>query len=595
MGECRSRDAWRAVQASLSTPVRGVSRHRSLRFETLEDRHLLATITVTSLDDNLTVNGQVTLREAIRAAELDISVDGSQAGAGADVIEFHTSLEGVIHLSSIGSSLGGASALSVSTPIAIRGNANGITIARSIVAPEMRLFHVTATGNLTIESLMLAAGVARGADGDSSDSNGKDGRGGAILNDGALLVVGSTLYGNASYGGAPSIGGIAGAGRGGAIFNANSAEIHNSTISGNASRNSDGTQANQAFGGGVFSNNGFLEIDFCTIVDNNATAGRGVYVLAAGEGKTSILELDHSIVGNNGPMEEATDLVVTYDLGGISSSSGSHNLVRREVGFDGLVVSSAAPQLGLLGDNGGPTWTHAILPGSPAIDAGSDAVVPGQGGVPAFDQRGTGFARSEDGDGHLGTRVDIGAFELPSESSSVALPGDYSLNGIVDAADYTIWRSQLNHSVAAFTGADGDGNGLVNMDDYQIWRSNFGASSTALVAVASRDVAVSSSLVETRREGAVRDATFAGWQHTLARSRTVSASNVGSFVDNPIALSPDNADSSELLNLLARAMLHSDEQPSFPSGSAEVCLPPMELSLTMQLIDSSELWDPTVD
>ena len=54
------------------------------------------------------------------------------------------------------------------------------------------------------------------------------------------------------------------------------------------------------------------------------------------------------------------------------------------------------------------------------------------------------------------------------------LPGDYNGNGIVDAADYVIWRDTLNQSVANGTGADGDGNGLIQQADYAVWRANFG-------------------------------------------------------------------------------------------------------------------------
>ena len=52
--------------------------------------------------------------------------------------------------------------------------------------------------------------------------------------------------------------------------------------------------------------------------------------------------------------------------------------------------------------------------------------------------------------------------------------GDYNGNGVVDAADYVVWRKKLGVGVAAFSGADGSGNGFVDQADYDIWRSRFG-------------------------------------------------------------------------------------------------------------------------
>lgn len=68
------------------------------------------------------------------------------------------------------------------------------------------------------------------------------------------------------------------------------------------------------------------------------------------------------------------------------------------------------PLLDTLANNGGPTRTHALLPGSPAIDAGANP----QGLT--FDQRGPGFPRT------LGTNPDIGAFEVRPGSNSHAQP-----------------------------------------------------------------------------------------------------------------------------------------------------------------------------
>jgi CSLREA domain-containing protein len=64
-------------------------------------------------------------------------------------------------------------------------------------------------------------------------------------------------------------------------------------------------------------------------------------------------------------------------------------------------ITGQAPRLGPLQDNGGASWTHALLPGSPALDAGDPAVTL----LTGYDQRGPGYARLVNG------RVDIGAYE----------------------------------------------------------------------------------------------------------------------------------------------------------------------------------------
>jgi len=65
-------------------------------------------------------------------------------------------------------------------------------------------------------------------------------------------------------------------------------------------------------------------------------------------------------------------------------------------------IRNTDPQLGPLQGNGGPTFTHALLTGSPAIDAGDPNFTP----PPFYDQRGTPFVRVANG------RIDIGSFEV---------------------------------------------------------------------------------------------------------------------------------------------------------------------------------------
>ena len=73
----------------------------------------------------------------------------------------------------------------------------------------------------------------------------------------------------------------------------------------------------------------------------------------------------------------------------------------------------------------------------------------------------------------------------PRRVLSVSLAGDYNLNGAVDAADYAVWRDQVGDTVAAFSGADGDGSGEVNQLDLDLWRANYGATSAAVERPAS--------------------------------------------------------------------------------------------------------------
>lgn len=70
--------------------------------------------------------------------------------------------------------------------------------------------------------------------------------------------------------------------------------------------------------------------------------------------------------------------------------------------------------------------------------------------------------------------------QLILELRDVGLPGDYNLDGFVDAADYTIWRDNLGLSDAALNGnGTGDGSGLVVAGDYGLWVSSYGNTSSS--------------------------------------------------------------------------------------------------------------------
>lgn len=55
----------------------------------------------------------------------------------------------------------------------------------------------------------------------------------------------------------------------------------------------------------------------------------------------------------------------------------------------------------------------------------------------------------------------------------IALPGDYNQDGMVTAADYTVWRDTLGETVVAGSHADGNGDGTINPADYEVWKTNY--------------------------------------------------------------------------------------------------------------------------
>jgi hypothetical protein len=68
-----------------------------------------------------------------------------------------------------------------------------------------------------------------------------------------------------------------------------------------------------------------------------------------------------------------------------------------------------------------------------------------------------------------------GANRLPCLcQASVIDPGDFNDDGVVDAADYTIWRNTLGDTVDRGYFADGDGDGTITEGDYAVWRTNYG-------------------------------------------------------------------------------------------------------------------------
>ena len=225
--------------------------------------------------------------------------------------------------------------------------------------------------------------------------------GGGIANvDGTITVAGSTFKNNtatnAPYGG-----------DGGGIYNSSNesntegiAIVTGSTFTGNAAVNG-GSIYSAPDNGAVYSSNTLVVIG-STFTQNIATDGGGIY------NNAGTLKLNNTIVATN----------TGGDISGQIDPSSSNNLIGDGTGITTLsslntsnLIGTTAhpinPMLGPLDYYGGPNQTMALLPGSPAIDAGSNtlAVDPATGQPLAYDQRGVGFPRIVNG------TVDIGAFE----------------------------------------------------------------------------------------------------------------------------------------------------------------------------------------
>ena len=378
-----------------------------------------ATLTVTNTNDS----GAGSLRQAIIAA--------NASGGVADTIGFAPSLSGqTISLDSQLPNITGAA-------LTIDGGSAGITVANA--RGDDRVFMVGSDpnafprheGKLTLSNLTITNGFAvDGAGGGVSNGEGStlvvtnstisnnvaNRGGGGIFNEGTLVVLSSTISNNDNsvnsdipYGG----GGISSGGSGSSLTVSNSTIFDNTT---------------DTYGGGISSETANARVWNTTITGNTSvTGGAGIF---AGEFASSHVTLWNTILAFN--INENS--VKTAEINCMPKQAvinGGNNLDASATcgfGTTNNSLSNTDPLLGGFDDNGGPTETISLMPGSPAINHGNNAfaVDPlgavGPGGDPLqFDQRGEGFARI------VGGRVDIGAFEvqgLGSEPPPAEVPED---------------------------------------------------------------------------------------------------------------------------------------------------------------------------
>ena len=287
---------------------------------------------------------------------------------------------------------------------------------------------------------------------DTVGFSGGNGYGGgfAAIEGGSLQLTGSSITGNSVAGGQGGIGGAAstsgipgatggqgGTARGGAIFGNVNVSVSNSTISANGATGGqggaggagdttgDGGSGGAASGGGIYGGS-FYQTNFnhATITNNNSAGGIG------GAGGSAGANGSTGTAGFVGRASAGTQITLNHtliaqnqgdrDVGGHFNAAGAANLIGNgdgaatlpsggtlnQIGTAAAVIDA---KLGILDNYGGPTSTHSLLDGSPALNVGDPAALPGHNGTPSFDQRGTGFDRIDAG------RIDIGAFERKAE------------------------------------------------------------------------------------------------------------------------------------------------------------------------------------
>ncbi|MDQ1354755.1 MAG: fibronectin-binding autotransporter adhesin [Acidobacteriota bacterium] len=195
--------------------------------------------------------------------------------------------------------------------------------------------------------------------------DGIGGEGGGVCNRGTSIISGCTVSGNESGSGDYY------AGRGGGIFNGTDAylSLANCTVSGNHT----GERDYSASGGGLY-NAGDSRLTGVTIVNNTAGTNSNTYEgYGGGIYNGGNIILINAIIAYNGVpnIGYGADCYGTFDWVCYSVIADTRDCALS--GYQKANILGQDPLLGPLADNGGPTKTHALLPGSPAIDAGNSS------------------------------------------------------------------------------------------------------------------------------------------------------------------------------------------------------------------------------
>jgi len=433
--------------------------------ESLETRSLLPLFVVNTLTDSLNdslgvSNGQLSLREAVHASNTNAAFGDAAAGSpDGDTIVFSDSLRGEtvqvqqgefvlsddirIIGSTVGAGLspgltlsaGGLSRLfEIKTPGAAGSRAD-VQISNLILSDGRATAAVGGNGgavliqsneDVTFRNVTVRDSIAAGNGGGISVGRGRS----LVINGGSLLdnVAGRnggglwknyarltildgvndvTIDGNLARGSAADAGG-GGIYSSGCLVNILDISDNIVTISNNRATGTSGS------GGGIWSQltgSARLTVTNSTITLNNAQrSGGGIWTNASTAQVGSAAVLSNTIVAQNTANMSAPDIRRFGRLFAFNSLVGNGVLSGLAGGANGNLIGSNTcvinAKLGTLSDNGGPTATHALLAGSPAINRGKNSRAINIAGDPlTTDQRGDSFARIRGG------IVDIGATE----------------------------------------------------------------------------------------------------------------------------------------------------------------------------------------
>ena len=482
-------------------------------------------IAVTTTADSLAADGACSLREAIRAANLDVRVDACRAGSGADRIRLPAGTY-TFAIAGVDEDAASTGDLDITANLTITGAGRDLTILDA--AALDRVFDILAPASVTMTDLTITGGAlldftqSRLSGGGISNAGSLDligiavngnqtfGEGGGIFSAGRLVAHRSVISNNATLGGSAGSGGIqasgdtwldqveifgniaggvggARPGRGdpgdaGGLDVSGYLLLTRSVVSGNSSAGAEwtvggvamargrivdstirGNSATSCGSGGIAMVNtvmvsstvtgnrggdcadagGVVAFD-STIVNSTISGNAGGFSVARTVGgilASGVTILNSTITENvnstdpawvsdgaAGLLAEAdvptilAGVILARNVGGIGNwpdcagpvGSNGNNLIGNTTGCTFAATPSdlvgVDPLLAPLADNGGPTLTHALLAGSPAIDAFSCAHRDAGACVVRTDQR--GVPRPREGNGDHRRLYDIGSVEV---------------------------------------------------------------------------------------------------------------------------------------------------------------------------------------